>query len=119
MISPLIKWEHSEDWYVTSYQMQEKIKSGERTVVVTLKDDEQEYLSGHVIDGRNLYPATGYLVNKKNFSNSQSFYQFNLLNHFSTEINFSESNLLNNYFTHRHIYRKLDVQLRCAMHGCV
>jgi len=22
MISPLIRWEHSEDWYVTSYKMQ-------------------------------------------------------------------------------------------------
>lgn len=62
MISPLVRWEHSEDWYVISYQMQEKIKSGERTVVITLKDDELEYLAGHIVDGRNLYPATGYLV---------------------------------------------------------
>ena len=54
MIAPLIRWEHSEDWYVTSYQMQEKIKSGERTVVITLKDDELEYLSGHVVDGLSL-----------------------------------------------------------------
>jgi hypothetical protein len=36
--------------------------SGERSVVVSLDDDEMEYLSGHVIDGRNLFPAMGYLV---------------------------------------------------------
>ncbi|XP_074097576.1 fatty acid synthase [Cotesia typhae] len=62
MISPLIKWEHSDDWYVTSYRMQEKITSGERTVEVTLSDEDYEYMSGHVIDGRNLLPATGYLA---------------------------------------------------------
>lgn len=64
MISTLIRWEHSEDWYVTSYRMQEKIKSGERTVNISLKDDELEYLGGHIVDGRNLYPATGYLVSR-------------------------------------------------------
>lgn len=62
MISPLVRWEHSEDWYVTSYRMQEKIKSGERTVIINVNDEEQEYYTGHVIDGRNLFPATGYLV---------------------------------------------------------
>lgn len=62
MISPLIRWEHSDDWYVTSYRMQEKIVSGERIVEVTLSDEDFEYMSGHVIDGRNLFPATGYLT---------------------------------------------------------
>ncbi|XP_044017899.1 fatty acid synthase-like [Aphidius gifuensis] len=62
MISPLIKWEHSDDWYVTSYRMQEKITSGERIVEVTLGDEDFEYMAGHVIDGRNLLPATGYLA---------------------------------------------------------
>jgi hypothetical protein len=33
-----------------------------RSVVVSLRDDEREYLSGHVIDGRNLFLAMGYLV---------------------------------------------------------
>lgn len=59
-MSPLLR-------YVTTYRMQEKLKSGERTVTVSLKDDEMEFVSGHLIDGRNLFPATGYLVSKKNF----------------------------------------------------
>jgi hypothetical protein len=42
--------------------MQGKSKSGERSVVISLKDEERKYLSGHVIDGRNLFPAMGYLV---------------------------------------------------------
>ncbi|OXU23005.1 hypothetical protein TSAR_015483 [Trichomalopsis sarcophagae] len=62
MISPLVKWEHSDDWYVTSYRMQEKITSGERVVEVTLADEDFEFVAGHVIDGRNLFPATGYLA---------------------------------------------------------
>ena len=45
-----------------SFFMQGKSKSGERSVVISLKDEERKYLSGHVIDGRNLFPATGYLV---------------------------------------------------------
>ncbi|XP_015515781.2 fatty acid synthase [Neodiprion lecontei] len=62
MISPLVRWEHSDDWYVTCYRMQEKITSGERMVEVTLADEDFEWMAGHVIDGRNLFPATGYLV---------------------------------------------------------
>ncbi|XP_046414517.1 fatty acid synthase [Neodiprion fabricii] len=62
MISPLVRWEHSDDWYVTCYRMQEKITSGERIVEVTLADEDFEWMAGHVIDGRNLFPATGYLV---------------------------------------------------------
>ncbi|KAL0266678.1 UNVERIFIED_CONTAM: hypothetical protein PYX00_009160 [Menopon gallinae] len=62
MISPIVRWEHSEDWYVTTYRLQEKIKSGERTISISLSDEDMEFLSGHVIDGRNLFPATGYLA---------------------------------------------------------
>lgn len=54
MISPLIKWDHSSDWYVTKFETQEKIKSGERTVTVLLSDEEMEYVAGHVIDGNVL-----------------------------------------------------------------
>ena len=62
MISPLVRWEHSDDWYVTSYRMQEKIVSGERVVDVSLSDEDFEFIAGHMIDGRILFPATGYLT---------------------------------------------------------
>lgn len=48
MISPLIKWDHSEDWYVMKFSIQ-KSGSGERKVTISL--DEDDYMSGHIIDG--------------------------------------------------------------------
>ncbi|KYN04771.1 Fatty acid synthase [Cyphomyrmex costatus] len=60
MISPSIRWDHFENWIVPS-QGQEFIESKGRYVKVSLEDEDYEYMSGHVIDGRNLLPATGYL----------------------------------------------------------
>jgi hypothetical protein len=42
--------------------MQGKSKSGERSVNISLEDQERNYLSGHVIGGRNLFPGVAYLV---------------------------------------------------------
>ncbi|XP_015179002.1 PREDICTED: fatty acid synthase [Polistes dominula] len=61
MISPSIRWDHKKDWYVTSFKVQEKIVSGERAIDVTIIDEDFEFITGHNIDGRNLFPATGYL----------------------------------------------------------
>ncbi|KAG8225765.1 hypothetical protein J437_LFUL005724, partial [Ladona fulva] len=62
MISPLVRWEHSDEWFVNAYKMEEKITSCERAVAVQLTEEEDEFYAGHVIDGRNLFPATGYLA---------------------------------------------------------
>ncbi|XP_018312237.1 fatty acid synthase [Mycetomoellerius zeteki] len=61
MISPSIRWDHSENWF-TSSERTEFMESRERYVSIALGDEEYEYMSGHVIDGRNLIPATSYLV---------------------------------------------------------
>ncbi|XP_059048171.1 fatty acid synthase-like [Achroia grisella] len=61
-LAHLVEWEHNENWFVASYKTEEKILVSERKVCVSITDEENEYLAGHVIDGRILYPATGYLV---------------------------------------------------------
>ncbi|XP_046832934.1 fatty acid synthase-like isoform X1 [Vespa crabro] len=61
MISPLIRWKHSNDWFVADYKRQERIDSGERIFEISIDYEEFQYVSGHVVDGRNLFPATGYL----------------------------------------------------------
>ncbi|XP_046609411.1 fatty acid synthase-like [Neodiprion virginianus] len=62
MISPLLRWEHSEDWFVARLRKQDKLDKGEIIINFGLLDEEFEWMSGHIIDGRNLVPATGYLA---------------------------------------------------------
>ncbi|XP_049870281.1 fatty acid synthase-like [Pectinophora gossypiella] len=62
MLAHLVEWEHSERWNVVLYGCNSSIKTSEKTVKVSLQDDHTEYLSGHTIDGRVIYPATGYLI---------------------------------------------------------
>ncbi|XP_050353710.1 fatty acid synthase-like [Nymphalis io] len=62
MLSHLVEWEHSENWYVTTYRAQEKMDCCERTVKMSIKNENYDYMVGHVVDDRNLYPATGYIV---------------------------------------------------------
>lgn len=52
MIAPLIKWDHTEDYFVTKFSMQKGSYSGERKVTLSL--EEENYIAGHIIDGRLL-----------------------------------------------------------------
>ncbi|XP_050353261.1 fatty acid synthase-like [Nymphalis io] len=62
MLSHLVEWKHTEDWYVTYYGGKVMMTLSERAVVMSITDEMSEFMVGHVIDGRNLYPATGYLL---------------------------------------------------------
>ncbi|XP_046415450.1 fatty acid synthase-like isoform X1 [Neodiprion fabricii] len=62
MISPLIRWEHSEDWYVARVPKEEKLKTGRRVIDIDFGSEEFGWLLGHVVDGRHLIPGTGYLI---------------------------------------------------------
>ncbi|KAF5286044.1 hypothetical protein FQA39_LY16448 [Lamprigera yunnana] len=63
-ISPLITWNHDEKWYVCEYKPRSPYK---KVYSITLEDDEWSFLSGHKINGYNLFPAAAYLYLVWNF----------------------------------------------------
>jgi len=54
------RWDHS-DLFHTRVKLADELDIAERIVDINLKDETYEFMSGHVIDGRTLLPATGYL----------------------------------------------------------
>ncbi|CAH1987550.1 unnamed protein product [Acanthoscelides obtectus] len=63
MISPYVRWNHKREWFVPEYNLeaQTQAQDGQRSVMIQLSDQQWSFIDGHVIDGRNLFPATGYL----------------------------------------------------------
>nr|CAI5861058.1 unnamed protein product [Callosobruchus analis] len=63
MISPYVRWNHNREWFVPEYNLEAQIQAqdGQRSVRIQLSDQQWSFIDGHVIDGRNLFPATGYL----------------------------------------------------------
>lgn len=49
MISPLIKWEHSENWTVPTYDPYERCER--RNISINLSDIKYEFMKGHIVDG--------------------------------------------------------------------
>lgn len=66
MISPLVQWDHSQTWDIPKAEDFLSGSGGSSSAIVYNIDINPEsadhYLIGHSIDGRVLYPATGYLV---------------------------------------------------------
>jgi len=60
MISPLIKWDHKENHRVPYYDCY--TSNDRRPVIISLGDKDYEFVKGHVIDGKVLFPGTGYLI---------------------------------------------------------
>ncbi|KAM5149351.1 fatty acid synthase isoform 2-T2 [Callospermophilus lateralis] len=64
LISPLIKWDHSQTWDVPATEHFPSGSSSASATVYTIDtspESPDHYLLDHCIDGRALFPATGYL----------------------------------------------------------
>ncbi|GBP15812.1 Fatty acid synthase [Eumeta japonica] len=55
-----IKWDHGIEWNVADYKTVGR--NSENVIEYDLSRPEDAYISGHTIDGRILFPATGYLT---------------------------------------------------------
>ncbi|XP_061667276.1 fatty acid synthase isoform X1 [Syngnathoides biaculeatus] len=65
MISPLVQWDHSQTWDVPKKEDFASGSGSNSAIVYNININPESpdyYLTGHCIDGRVLYPATGYLV---------------------------------------------------------
>ncbi|KAM8947762.1 fatty acid synthase isoform 2-T2 [Pelodytes ibericus] len=66
LISPLVQWDHSQTWDVPKPEDFSAGSGGSTSAMVynidMNPDSPDTFINGHCIDGRVLYPATGYLV---------------------------------------------------------
>uniref|UniRef100_T1H8C9 Fatty acid synthase n=1 Tax=Rhodnius prolixus TaxID=13249 RepID=T1H8C9_RHOPR len=62
MLSSLVEWDHSTEWSVADFSGRGGSRSGEAIIEVNTANEADAYVVGHKIDGRVLYPATGYLT---------------------------------------------------------
>ncbi|XP_033150589.1 fatty acid synthase [Drosophila busckii] len=60
MLNSIIGWDHSQKWLVAKFG--KETSSGETIVEVDLSKEDDAFLEGHTIDGRILFPATGYMT---------------------------------------------------------
>lgn len=61
MLASMIEWDHSTEWAVAHFGGK-GARSGESVIEVDLSTESDKYLEGHTIDGRILFPATGYMT---------------------------------------------------------
>ncbi|KAJ8035684.1 Fatty acid synthase [Holothuria leucospilota] len=66
MLSPGIKWDHSKEWVVPSWEEFLPDSSLYSKIIMSFLDVNEEkedsFIKDHNVDGQVLYPATGYIV---------------------------------------------------------
>ncbi|XP_067622493.1 fatty acid synthase isoform X2 [Eurosta solidaginis] len=60
MLNSKVGWDHSQRWLVPKYGASKS--SGDTVIEIDLSNEDDAFLIGHTIDGRILFPATGYMT---------------------------------------------------------
>ena len=75
-LSPLVKWNHDKSYYLVRVPEYFSLDFYRIKYTIDLVNPTYKFLSGHVIDGRILFPATGYLWLTREFFLRLEFNQF-------------------------------------------
>ena len=59
MISPIFKWNHSDNYFVGNFDSHNHY--AKEKIIVNLNDKAFEFVQGHIIDGKILFPGAGWL----------------------------------------------------------
>lgn len=62
MISPMIKWEHKDNWFVSYFKNEQSLGSGERIVKIDIGKSDYVMMSDHLLNGHNVLPVSSYLI---------------------------------------------------------
>lgn len=52
MLSPLILWDHSQDWFAGEFDERATQISCERKIILNLESEDNAFMAGHIIDGK-------------------------------------------------------------------
>jgi fatty acid synthase len=62
-ISSLIKWDHKENYFIRKYpEFHFRATASDMNISLDISIRDDSYLKDHCIDGKVLFPATGYLM---------------------------------------------------------
>ena len=60
-ISTLIKWDHSQNFYINFYQKKRQVNEGEMNFSIELTEDKWKFLGGNKVNGKIVVPISAYL----------------------------------------------------------
>ncbi|GAB0099518.1 Fatty acid synthase [Sergentomyia squamirostris] len=91
MISPLIEWDHAQDWFVPAFIQEYSSKAGKRTITISPDLQEFSFINDHLIDGKLIFPAMGWI-----FSIWETFTMLHDKSFSETNIEFTDVRFVNN-----------------------
>ncbi|KAJ3652395.1 hypothetical protein Zmor_018364 [Zophobas morio] len=61
MISPFLQWNHENSWNTFIFREFESSPAEQKEYNISYLHQEHQFIKGHVVDGRNIFPVTEYL----------------------------------------------------------